>query len=352
MRPGKRARVLVAAVALTCASTNAADKTQETVDGAAYTAPSRLVEVEPGRRLNLHCVGTGEPVVVFEGGLTEPINTWGLVQPAIGLETTACAYDRAGIGFSDPLTRPATASHMVDDLRRLLAAANLRPPYVLVAASSGALNARLFAYSFPDDVAGLVLVDPSHEDQTETFRKFDPRGLSPEAWDAQVIEPSLALRRRCIQAVEKGIKPGSEDYAACRFPQYPQLSPAVQEATEAFQMTATFQKTQLSEEENVFRATVLQLKAARRSLGALPVLVLSQDRPPLPAEPRSPEETTRRNARYDLWLSLGRASAASSERGEVRVVAGAGHAIALEKPESVVIAVRDVMRAATARPGQ
>ena len=60
-------------------------------------------------------------------------------------------------------------------------------------------------------------MDPSHEDQTEGYRKLDPRGLSPEEWDAQVIEPGLSLRRECIVAVESGMEPESEMYRRCSF---------------------------------------------------------------------------------------------------------------------------------------
>jgi pimeloyl-ACP methyl ester carboxylesterase len=234
---------------------------------------------------------------------------------------------------------------MVDDLRKLLAAADLRPPYLLVGASSGGLNARLFAYTHPEEVVGLVLVDPSHEDQTEGYRKLDPRGLSPEEWDAQVIEPGLSLRRECIVAAESGMEPESEMYRRCSFAQYPQLSAAVQKATIAFQMAPKFQRAQLSEEENVFRATVRQLKAARRSLGAMPIVVLAHDRPPLPTDPVSSDKIALRNARHDLWLALSRSSAAISEIGEVRVVPGSGHGISLEKPEAVITAVRELILA-------
>lgn len=352
MRISLKAILSVLVGTLVCIDARAERLPSGIVDGTAYTSAVRLVEVEHGRRLNLYCVGNGVPVVVFEGGLTEPINTWGLVQPHIGTKTTACSYDRAGVGFSDEVSHPATAQNMVDDLHRLLYAAELRPPYVLVGASSGGLNTRLFAYTYPEEVVGLVLVDPSHEDQTEGYRKLDPRGLSPEAWDAQVIEPGIALRRECIGTAEVGFEPDSEMFRKCGFSQYPQLSSEVQEATAKFQMTPKFQRAQLSEEENVFRTTVSQLKAARRSLGAMPVVVLAQDRPQLPTEPLSQERMALRAARYDLWLSLSQASAAISEHGEVRVVPGAGHNIALERPEAVISAVQDVIRVSSGGPNR
>ena len=347
-------KALLAALipAFACGEALAEPQRTGTVDDSAYLAAVRLVEVEPGRSLNLYCLGEGSPVVVFEGGLTEPTNTWGLVQPHVGAETTACSYDRAGVGYSDEISRPATAQNMVDDLHRLLTAAKLRPPYIMVGASSGALNARLFAYTYPGEVVGLVLVDPSHEDQTESFRKLDPRGLSPEEWDAQVIEPTIALRRECIAAIEANILPDSEMHKKCSFSPYPQLSPEVQEATTRFQMAPRFQRAQLSEEEHVFRTTVHQLKTATRPLGTMPVVVLAQDRPPAPTEPLSEERRERRAARYELWLSLSQASARVSERGEMRIVPGAGHNIALEKPEAVISAVHDVIRAINEGPGR
>ena len=106
----------------------AAEGTKQVINDPAYAHAQQQVEVEPGRRLNLYCQGTGAPTVIFETGLADDLSAWALVQPAIAAHTRACSYDRAGIGYSDPGRRPADSANIVDDLRRLLVAASLKPP--------------------------------------------------------------------------------------------------------------------------------------------------------------------------------------------------------------------------------
>lgn len=346
------AACMVAAAMLIPCAFALADDAPALVDGAQYLGPQALVEVEPGRRLNLYCVGSGEPVVVLEAGLTDPINVWGLVQPRVSAHTRLCAYDRAGIGFSDEQTRPSTSANMVDDLHRLLAAAGIRTPVVLVGHSAGGMHVRLFAYTYPHAVAGLVLVDPSHEDQTEGFRRLDPERRSVAEWDEQVLQPALIRRRACIESARAGIIRGSAAHEECGFPQYAQLSGAVQRATEGFQLSYAFQRAQLSEEESVFHASADQLRAARRQLRDLPTIVLTKDRPPPPAKALTADETKRRAARYELWVRLGAQSAATSSIGIQRIVAGAGHGMPLEHPRVVADAVGEVLAAARRRPAR
>lgn len=309
------------------------------IDGIAYTQPQRMVEIEPGRRLNLYCVGNGSPTVIFESGLTDPINVWGYVQPVVAGKTRTCSYDRAGVGFSDAGRRAATSANIVDDLHRLFIAAKIKPPYVLVAHSAGGLNARLYAHTYPSEVMGMVLVDPTDENQTEGYRLLDPEKRTAAQWDAYAIEPSLQTRRECIVAANAGFVPGSEIFKKCSFYQQPQLSEAVQAATIKFQMQPAFQQAQLSEEENVFRASADQVRAARRSYGNMPLIVLTKSAGPPPKNPLTPEQLAHREARYKMWVNLHAEVAKLSTSGVHEIVPGSGHAIQLEKPEAVNDAV-------------
>ena len=117
-----------------------------------------------GRTLNIFCSGEGAPTVVLEG---EVGFRWTPIQREVARFTRACWYDRAGYGWSDPAPRARTAAAMANDLRALLRAASESPPYVLVGASGDAFPVRVFAGKYPDDAAGLVLVDPRHEDYRE-----------------------------------------------------------------------------------------------------------------------------------------------------------------------------------------
>ncbi len=304
-----------------------------------YTKPQTMIEVEAGRRLNLYCVGSGSPVVMLESGLTDPINVWSLVQPSLASQTQVCAYDRAGVGFSDAQSRASNSENIANDLHILLKKAGLKPPFLLVGHSAGGMHARMYAYVYPKEVIGLVLVDPSHEDQTEGFRKLDPKKRTIAEWDQQVLQPSLELRKGCIEAANPEIVYGSESYEKCSFPQYAQLDSETQEATREFQMSKKFQRAQLSEEETIFHESSAQLRSARKSLGSLPITVLTKDRPPMPTQTLTEAELEHRDARYSLWVSLGKNSAADSTRGRQIIVPGASHNMPLESPGAIIDAV-------------
>jgi pimeloyl-ACP methyl ester carboxylesterase len=122
-----------------------------------------------GHELWISCAGGGSPTVVFDAGLGASSASWSAVRPVVAESTRACAYDRAGIGQSPPLPsrRPVTAGTMADELARLLAAAGIDGPVVLVGHSYGGMISRLVAHRHPDRVIGLVLVDAASEHELE-----------------------------------------------------------------------------------------------------------------------------------------------------------------------------------------
>src|SRR5262249_5997092 len=124
-----------------------------------------------GRSLNIFCTGAGDPPVILEsaGG---PGYFWTHIQPEIAKFTTACWYDRAGEGWSESGPFPRTSVAIATDLHELLHRASIPAPYVLVGWSFGGLNVRVYNGLFPQDVAGLVLVDSAHEDEPKRAPKF------------------------------------------------------------------------------------------------------------------------------------------------------------------------------------
>ncbi len=112
----------------------------------------------------LHRAGAGSPAVVIEAGAGNFGFDYIHVQEAVSEFAACVVYDRAGYGWSDPDAAPRTAARATDDMRAVLRAAELAGPYVLVGHSLGGLYVRRYAQRFADDVAGLVLVEPSHED--------------------------------------------------------------------------------------------------------------------------------------------------------------------------------------------
>jgi hypothetical protein len=136
-------------------------------DAKAYPPPGRLIDVG-GYRLHINCVGTagaGSPTVVLDAGLSRTSLDWSLVQPEIGQTTRVCAYDRAGMGWSDPAPqdKARTPGQIARELHTLLSNAGIAGPYVLVGHSLAGKNVRMFALQHPDEVAGMVLVDARGE---------------------------------------------------------------------------------------------------------------------------------------------------------------------------------------------
>ena len=129
------------------------------------SAAEHLIDVG-GYRLFLRCEGEGAPAVVLDAGLGDCTSNgaWQSVESRVAAFTRVCSYDRAGLGRSDPGPAPRTGGRIVEELRALLNAAGIAPPYVLVGHSFGGATMRLFAAHHPGEVAGLVLVDAMNEE--------------------------------------------------------------------------------------------------------------------------------------------------------------------------------------------
>jgi len=126
--------------------------------------PGRFIDIG-GWSQYIHCVGRGRPTVVVEAGLGDFAMDWQRVQEAARSRVRICAYDRAGYGFSDAGPMPRTYDQINLDLHRLLHAAGERGPFVLVGHSFGGPLVRHYAELYPDEVAGIVLLESAHEDQ-------------------------------------------------------------------------------------------------------------------------------------------------------------------------------------------
>ncbi|MFL6100108.1 MAG: alpha/beta fold hydrolase [Actinomycetales bacterium] len=136
------------------------ESVREAMDSSAHHMTGQLVSVGD-HRLHISCAGTGSPTVVLEPGLGEPaVMMAGWIQPAVALTTRVCSYDRAGRGDSDPASGPQDGPAMARDLHALLANAHVPGPYVLVGHSSGAVYMKVYAHQYPEQVAGMVLLDP------------------------------------------------------------------------------------------------------------------------------------------------------------------------------------------------
>src|SRR3954447_17969224 len=130
-------------------------------DARAYPRPGQLIDVG-GHSLHLSCTGSGSPTVVLQPGGGEMSSNMAWIAPAVAGATRVCVYDRAGRGWSEPADTPQDAAQISTDLHTLLRRANVPGPYVLGGHSFGGLYVLTYAAHYPDDVAGMVLVDATN----------------------------------------------------------------------------------------------------------------------------------------------------------------------------------------------
>jgi pimeloyl-ACP methyl ester carboxylesterase len=129
-----------------------------------FLTSGQLVSVD-GHQLRLQCTGTGSPTVILEGGAGATAADMGWVAPAVASQTRTCVYDRASRGGSQPAATAQDGAQIATDLHTLLHKANVPGPYVLAGHSFGGLYVRVFAAHYPDEVAGLALLDSTASSQ-------------------------------------------------------------------------------------------------------------------------------------------------------------------------------------------
>jgi pimeloyl-ACP methyl ester carboxylesterase len=175
--------------------------------------PGRAVDVG-GRSLHLHCTGTGSPTVLLQPGGGEMSSHMGWIAPRVAAETRVCVYDRPGRGWSDPVDSAQDASEIATDLHTLLRRGNVPGPYVLAGHSFGGLYVLTYAARYPDQVAGMVLVDTTAPRETPpTADSDEPNGYDPVDRVATLISTSarLGLTRLYAPSEGGGLPPLSRD---------------------------------------------------------------------------------------------------------------------------------------------
>ncbi len=300
---------LIAVLALAGASYEAIAATG---DARRYPVPGQLVDVG-GYRLHIQCVGAGSPTVVLDAGLGGSSLDWSLVQSELGSITRVCAYDRAGMGWSDPSPHPRTPRQIADELHTLLMNAGITEPYVLVGHSLAGKNVRLFALQHPDQVAGMVLIDTRSEYVDTNTSPAEVQAFQ-QALAAQASQYRVARSLGLIRLFGASLWGG------------PAMSRETR--TEGMLLTTSQRGVDATTAEGLARsADDAQLQAAP-SLGDRPLIVLASEQ----------------NMTATLyWAEAQRRQAALSTNGQLIVPAGSVHYLHWEQPTLVIDAVRQVI---------
>jgi pimeloyl-ACP methyl ester carboxylesterase len=298
-----------------------------------FARPHQMVDIG-GRRLNLYCTGSGPVTVVFDAPSGDGGWTWHGVQPKVATRTRACVYDRAARGFSDPSPLPPTFGNAVADLHALLGKAGIAPPYVLVGNSFGGAAVQLYAYRYPQEVKALVLVEAGHEDEEKRMNAAS-QGKLKQFYDAQ-----NQFIGQCAEAAHKGFELGSDLFAACTGGTGTAYGRELAAARLA-QVRQPAYWDDLVAGNEAGDASEAELRSARRSLGALPLVVLARGVSPY-AVPGKPQSALNKATEAEN-LAIQKELAALSTRSSLHVVAGASHIIQADKPQAVVDAVNEAL---------
>jgi pimeloyl-ACP methyl ester carboxylesterase len=157
-----------------------------------YPPPGRMIPVGD-YKLQLYCTGTGSPTILIEPGMGLDWVGWRFVIPQLTPLHRVCVYDRAGYGWSDAGPEPRTAFREASELHSLLETGRVPKPYVLAAHSFGGYIARIYASRFRESLAGVVLVEPSHEDEP-TFEQPPTRQRACALCGILQLVPPLGIQ--------------------------------------------------------------------------------------------------------------------------------------------------------------
>lgn len=301
----------------------------------AHPAPGQMIDVGGH---NLHVIRAGHgPTVVFENGPGGMALDWTLVQPQIARSASTFAYDRGGIAWSDPGPRPRDITTLVDELHHALHAADAPAPYVLVGHSFGGLVVRAFAYTYPDEVAGLVLLDAAHEDQLAMY---------PTAY-ADKYGKMTATMSRMRPVFAAANASGIPALLASRHPSAvaDRLPDHVGRSRRAIGLVDGSQAAAVVDEMAALADGFASVRSIRRPLGDLPVVVVTREN--VVGEEAGVPAGLEHEV-HAAWLRMQRDLTTISTNSRLLVAKNSSHDIHLDRPDIVIDAVQSVLTQITA----
>lgn len=269
--------------------------------------PGKWIVLE-GSRFYYYCYGSGSHSVLMDGGIGDASVNWLPVQNKLAEQFRVCTYDRGGYGLSDPGQGKRTSGQIVTELYRLVKAVGVSPPYIVVGQSFGGFTAQLFARRYPNETAGIVLVDSSHPQQMELLSDLDRYAEE----GVQLVTGRDETKVGDIGVLQKH-----------------------------WYMLNSRRKAVLTQMDELkyFDQSAAELRAAG-PMPDIPLAVLTRGQQLLPTMENG-------HSMEEVWLEMQKDLANSSKQGWQHIVEGSGHNIHLDVPEAIIDAVFKVYAAST-----
>ena len=285
-----------------------------------YPPPGEMVDIGD-ISLHIYCIGEGSPTVIFESGLGQSSLYWTHIQEEISRETRACAYDRAGTGWSDISQELPVDDYVATNLNLLLSAYGIVDPLLLVGHSSGGLYARQYAEQYPDAVAGMVLLDSTHENQlADTAPEQIPSNPDPILSLCTVVARFGILRAIGLGETMLANEPLEDD----------SMQALIASVNRSGYCGGLIREQQAS-------LIDANQETPPESLGDIPLIVLvhdfNQDADNLAADNQEPQRS---------WLDMQEELAGLSSNSRLQIVEDSGHMIQFDRPDVVIDAILDI----------
>lgn len=281
----------------------------QNADAKAYPPPGKMIDVG-GYNLHLHCKGTGNPTVIIDAGWGEWSTMWRNIQDIVAKHTQICAYDRAGMGWSDVGPQPRDAKQFSKELHTLLHKAGITSPYVLAGHSLGGFTVRVYAHEYPSDVSGVVLIDSMSPKQFTTSARDVHQSNTPQYSSVISLLGRLGIVRITSHVIDSITQAPNEDHS-----------------TKALHAHSKFLQSYLDEgaglPESAFQASQVT------SFGDIPLIVLTAGK---------------ENTSFASWNKMQTELLQLSSNSKQVIAETSGHNIHIDQPEAAVDAITTMIK--------
>ena len=275
------------------------------VDSSSFEKSGEMLDVG-GYSLYVEDSGSGKVNVIFDSGMGDDLSVWNKVANKVSKFSRVITYDRAGLGWSEESPKKRDSKAIIEELHSILKQKNLTGPIVLVGHAFGGVNMQLYALTYPEDIAALVLIDSAHEDQinrmprTGLFQKY--------VFKFGMLAAPFGLPRLYLS----------------------NTSPEER----AKKSTTKHQYTSL-DEASYFPQSLNQLDTLNPNYGGLPLVVIARNQPS--------SEIQNKNTKHYIWAGLQESLASRSTDSTLIFTVERQHSIHKVQPEIVIEALQTLV---------